>query len=103
MHACTCMKRALRASGFTESKLLGVYVRGSLPQGCAIEHVSDIDMSAYVLLPQSHSTAGTHKDMGPALAAHVRIARDAAVAKFDFVVKAGVDALCLHLHASCSL
>ena len=90
MCACICLKQALQEAGFTESQHLGLYVRGSLPQGCAVEHISDIDLAAYVLLAQSQTGASTHNEAQAALQKHVRIARKRAVADFDFVVKAGV-------------
>lgn len=89
-NACFCMKQALQAAGYTEAELLGIYLRGSLPQGAAIEHVSDIDLSAYVLSGQSSRPAGLASGREAVLQEQLRCARSAAIADFDFVVKAGV-------------
>eukprot|EP00892_Ulva_mutabilis_P002426 jgi/Ulvmu1/12184/UM085_0048.1 len=88
MHAGNCIKQALHAAGFMESQLLGLYVRGSLPQGRAVEHVSDIDLSAYVLSATTQDDC-MYGSQRVALAEQLRMARARAVANFDFVVKAG--------------
>lgn len=87
--ACSCLKQALRAAGYKEAELLGIYLRGSLPQGCAIEHISDIDLMAYVLSGQPSNPARPSNGREEVLQEELRRARSAAIADFEFVVKAG--------------
>lgn len=44
------MLSALHKSGVAECDVLGVYLRGSVPQGAAVEYISDLDLSAYILI-----------------------------------------------------
>lgn len=86
VYACACMKQALQAAGYSQAEQLGFYLRGSLPQGCAVEHVSDIDMSAYVLSKAEGECDGRET----VLQGLLRTARSVAIADFPFVTKAGL-------------
>jgi hypothetical protein len=41
---------AFARSGVAEQDVLGVYLRGSVPQGTAVQYISDLDISAYILI-----------------------------------------------------
>jgi hypothetical protein len=51
-----CLLSALVNSGVADQDVLGVYLRGSVAQGTAVQHISDLDIYAYILIdPQEAS------------------------------------------------
>lgn len=52
-HATAGLLTALHSSGVAEGDVLGVYLRGSIPQGTAAQNISDVDLSAYILISTS--------------------------------------------------
>lgn len=87
--ACAAMEQAVYEAGYLKTNMLGIYLRGSLPQGCAVENVSDIDLCTYLLAPQVPDVNGMHKSKQEKLQELLSSARSTVTAEFEYVAKAG--------------
>lgn len=77
--ATSSFLRALERSGIGDADVVGVYLRGSVPQGTAVPHISDLDLSAYVLTDAPHSLE-KHQE---SFALEAEVLRNVAAARKD--------------------
>lgn len=55
--ATVAVRRALDAAAVPSGATVGLYLRGSVPQGTAVATLSDLDLSLYLLAPAAESEA----------------------------------------------
>jgi hypothetical protein len=83
--------RALQDGGVQENHVIGIYLRGSIPQGTAVPYISDVDLSAYYLAEEPPDGPRPH---GPCLASavdsHIIRAKARLQAQHPFCTKIGV-------------
>jgi hypothetical protein len=90
------LTHAILQSGIVGENVIGVYLRGSLPQGVPIAHLSDVDMSAYILCDNAENFAVLDR---------VATVRKSLEERFSICSKIGVEVSTFHrnFHFVCSI